>query len=372
VPWTSPMSSTNGGPPWWQQNKWPTSAWKVSDLRATPDDSRQYDAVALGSVDLPAATAPWGGLPRPAMVIAENSGDAGRKVFDLWDEHPDTDAFLFERTTAGNPQPHWWEHVPYQWEDVFGADRIDLMVEENGLLVDFLEDRTGKRFRIDRLANVMDLSNAQAEANRRSRDLLARSRPFPISIHDSINSVMIPQWHRGTQWASDAAERFYREVQDAAARGQATCPEERLRLMWVGRGLWFDMGIYQRFQERYGAVFVWSMYLAIAADGYARYGEDPMPSLAGRFVGLTDQLYLPGWAPGWYVKEAQTHAVDGVVHLVADDVPGPSFVTSALRDAGIPVLEIQASNADPRSEAALGLERDGKVHLRTEGLSLLT
>ena len=51
----------------------------------------------------------------------------------------------------------------------------------------------------------------------------------------------------------------------------------------------------------------------------------------------------------WYVKEALAHGVDGVVHLVADDTPGSGLITTALEDAGIPVLDIRASNADARS-----------------------
>lgn len=143
--------------------------------------------------------------------------------------------------------------------------------------------------------------------------------------------------------------------------------------MWIGRGLWFDMDIYSRFEREFGAVFVWSMYLAIAADGYVRYGEDSMRTLAARFAGMTDQLYAPGWAEGWYVKEALNHGVDGVVHLVADDVPGAHFTTEALEAAGIRVLEVRANNADPRStdpaafSAAIGdflsTARDLAIHL---------
>jgi hypothetical protein len=43
------------------------------------------------------------------------------------------------------------------------------------------------------------------------------------------------------------------------------------------------------------------------------------------------------------------------VHLVADDVPGARFITLALEESGIPVLEIRASNADPRALAAADL-----------------
>jgi hypothetical protein len=160
---------------------------------------------------------------------------------------------------------------------------------------------------------------------------------------------MLPQWHRGSEWGRDAARDLRDEVAALVSEGSAVVRSERTRLMWVGRGLWGDTSLYQRFEEEHGAVFVWSMYLAIAADGYIRYGSDPITTLAARFVGITDLLYAPPLAPQWYVKEARLHGVDGVVHLVADDVPGASFITAALQEAGVPVLEIRASNADPRT-----------------------
>ena len=324
--------------------------------RGFPDYSRQYDAIAFGASQLPPELAPWGGLPAPDFVIAETSGDSARKVFDLWAEGGRTTFFPFERSSAVTAPARWWELVPHRWEEAFGADRLDLMTAENWELVHMLEQRTGRTFELERLAAVMDLVNEQAEWNRRTRDLLAATRPAPIGVHDLINSVMIPQWHRGTEWARDAAQALYQEVSEAVARGGAVCPDEKVRLMWVGRGLWFDMDLYSRFERDLGAVFVWSMYLAIAADGYPRYGEDPMRALAARFTGFTDQLYMPGWAEGWYVKEALSHGVDGVVHLVADDVPGAHFTTEALEAAGIPVLEIRANNADPRSTDAGALD----------------
>lgn len=344
--WASVVSAKRMGP----------SALRNIAEQGYPDDSLQYDAIGLGSMDLPAAAAPWGGLPRPRFVIAECSNDATRKVFDLWAEHPDTEFFPFERSSATTTPDTWWELVGHDWEQVYASDRLDLMTAENWQLVEFLTERTGRKFDIDRLAEVMALVNEQAEWNKRTRDLIAVTRPTPVSINDSIPAVMIPQWHRGSEWARDAARELYHEVAGAVRDGRAVCPGERVRLMWIGRGLWFDLGLYQRFQEKYGAVFVWSMYLAIAADGYARYGGDPMRALAARFTGFTDQLYTPPWSSQWYVKEAQGHGVDAVVHLVADDVPGSAFTTRALEDAGIPVLEITANNADSRGGAAAALE----------------
>jgi hypothetical protein len=328
-----------------------------------PDYSRQYDALAIGAMTLPAADAPWGGLPRPDIVIAENSGDSTRKVFELWTEDPATAFFPYERTAADPAPSNWWELVPHDWETVFGADRIDLMAAENRLLISFLQERTGRKFEIDRLASVMTLINEHAEWNRRTRDLVARSRPAPVRVNDTIPAVMIPQWHRGSEWGRDAARNLFDEVTNLVEGGGSVVPDERIRLMWIGRGLWNDLALYQRFEQEFGAVFVWSMYLAIAADGYVRYGDDPIRALAARFVGITDLLYAPPLGYEWYVKEAIGHGVDGVVHLVADDVPGAHFTTQALLDAGIPVLEVHANNADPRSieESAIGARMESFI-----------
>jgi len=313
-----------------------------------PDFSHQYDAIALGSRRLPPDAAPWGGLPRPSVVVAERRGDATAKIFEAWQDDRGTAYFPLERSALVDTPDRWWELVPDRWEEAFGSDRIDLLESEIRLLVEFLTERTGRRLDVDRLAEVMDLVNEQAEWNRRTRDLLAGARPLPVAVNDSIPAVMIPQWHRGSRWARDAAEALYRETEQLVAAGAALCPQERLRLMWIGRGLWHDLDLYRDVMASHGAVVVWSMYLAVAADGYQRRGPDPLRALAARFVGITDQLYVPPWSSQWYVKEARTHGVDAVVHLVADDVPGSWFVTQALRDEGFPVLEVVADNADQR------------------------
>ena len=243
--------------------------------------------------------------------------------------------------------PTWHDTIAHDWESTIGSARIDLMVEELRDLVDAISVTTGRQFDEDRFANVMRLANEQAEWNRRTRDLLAATSPAPVSVADVIPAVMLPQWHRGTEYAVDAARALHDEVTARAASGAAA--DERVRLMWVGRGLWFNMAFYQHFEERYGAVFVWSMYLAVAADAYVRYGDDPMRALAARFAAFSDQINVPPWSSAWYLKEARHNRVDGVVHLVGDALRGAPFITRALEEAGIPVCEIAAHNVDQRA-----------------------
>ena len=200
----------------------------------------------------------------------------------------------------------------------------------------------------------MRLANEQAEWNRRTRDLhrgdVARARG---SVADVIPAVMLPQWHRGTQYAVDAARALHDEVAARAAAGAG--PDERVRLMWVGRGLWFNMAFYQHFEERYGAVFVWSMYLAVAADAYLRYGDDPLRTLAARFAAFSDQINMPPWSSAWYLKEARHNRIDGVVHLVGDALRGAPFITRGARGGRHPGVRDRRAQRRP---ARLGRRRD--------------
>ena len=317
--------------------------------RGYPDDVDQYSAIGLGSVIADDDDPPWGGLPPVALFATQRWTDAHARIAAAWAAETEAETFVFEKAVDRRVPERWWERVAHEWEDVVGSERIDLMVAELNELIALLESRLGARFDETRLQGILDLANEQQEWSRRTRDLLAQTSPAPIDIVDSIPAVMIPQWHRGTEWARDAARGFHEEVESAIARGEALCPDERRRLMWIGRGLWFNLGFYQHFQKRYGAVFVWSMYLAIAADGYPRYGGEPLRQLAARFAAFSDFLGMPGWADQWYLEQARTHRVDGVVHLVAHDSRSSWFTTKALEDAGIPVLELDADNADART-----------------------
>jgi len=315
--------------------------------RGYPRDSEQYNAIGLGAAfDPDPSTAPWGGLPKPFLVLSELTGDTSRKVFDIWGEQEGTTFYPLESSTDNAVHPRWWETLSHDWENVIGTERIDLMVAELEGLIELLERETGRSLDYDKLAEIMRLGNEQAEWNRRTRDLIAATHPCPISINDSIPAVMVPQWHRGTQWGRDAAQALFHEVEQKVEQGSSLAETENARLMWIGRGLWFDLDFYRHFEREYGAVFVWSMYLAIAADGYARYGDDPLRALAARFVGFHEHLYVAPMSAEWYVNEAKRHGVHGVVHLVSDDPRGNWATTRALEAAGIPVIEVHADNAD--------------------------
>jgi hypothetical protein len=128
---------------------------------------------------------------------------------------------------------------------------------------------------------------------------------------------------------------------------------ERLCLMWVGAGLWHDTDFYTAFEEEFGAVFVWSMYLAFGPDGYIRYGlDDPLMALASRTVSMNEQLHNPPWANEWIVDQAKKHRIDAALVLTPlgtrPAATGNRFIERALEEAGIPVLPVVADMVDAR------------------------
>ena len=323
-----------------------------------PADVEAYSAQGIAAVfDDDADNAPWGGLPTPDFVHAVASSDPTLKIFEHWGAEAGAQCFVYERTIDPRPDLYsdWWVQLPGTWEQAVESERVDLMVAEMQEVIAAIEAQTGRTFSTERLREVMDLVNEQEDYYRQTRDLVARTVPAPISVVDSMPATMIPQWQRGTPWARDAAKAFYEEVKARADAGLAACPNERVRLMWVGRGLWSEMGFYQKWEESHGAVFVWSMYLALAADGYIRDisgGRDPLRALASRVVCMGDELRMPTWAGPWYVHEATTHAVDAVVALQDAD----PFVVRALRAAGYPVLELTADNFNRDGEDGAAIE----------------
>jgi benzoyl-CoA reductase/2-hydroxyglutaryl-CoA dehydratase subunit BcrC/BadD/HgdB len=194
----------------------------------------------------------------------------------------------------------------------------------------------------------MENVNKQEEYFRQVRDLIARTKPCPVSLPDQFSSTMNPQWHRGTSWGVQQAGQFYEEVKERVKKGDAVCPGEKYRMMWIGAGLWHNTSFYRYFEDKYGAVFVCSMYLSIAADGYARdINNDPIAALASRHLDMGEYLRQPEWL----LKEARLHDVSGAVMIISRscirDI-GRRFIKLAFEEAGIPLLTIYADVVDVR------------------------
>jgi benzoyl-CoA reductase subunit B len=310
--------------------------------------------------------APWGGLPKPALIAARLTCDCIQRVFSTWAEALKTQFFALDNPGATELPPRWWELCRHRWRELFEQHRLDLTVAQFHALIRELERITGRKFDPQALRALMEGVNRQEEYFEEVRDLICNAPKTPVRMNEQITNVMAAQWLRGSDWAIQHAKIFRDEVKSRVDAGIAAYPGEKRRLMWVGAGLWHDTDFYTAFEEKYGAVFVWSMYLAFGPDGYIRYGlDDPLQALASRTVSMNEQLHMPPWANEWIVDQAKRHRIDGALVLTPlgtkPSATGNRFIERALERSGIPVLPVFTDMVDPRNwKAAEMIERVGR------------
>ena len=328
--------------------------FQVLDRHGFPASSCRYCSLGLAcTLDNDPARAPWGGLPRPTVITARLTCDCIQRVFAHWAKALGTRFYAFEAPGFEHKDPRWFEHSRDAWNEVYEQKRIDLHVEEMKGLIRYLELETGRTFDDGKLGLLMERINTQEELLHEAALLIGSARPCPVGIADQMPNAMIPQWHRGSDWAVAHARRFRDEVKERVAQAIGVSGNERLRLMWIGAGLWHDPGFYNALEAQLGAVFVWSMYLPFAGPQYIRrdYG-DPLRTLASRVCALNEVLHLPPWMNEWMASEARRAGIDAAVMLVPREsrlsVSGTKITKHTLEAAGVPTLELPADMVDGR------------------------
>ncbi|EAQ12790.1 2-hydroxyglutaryl-CoA dehydratase D-component [Maritimibacter alkaliphilus HTCC2654] len=318
------------------------------------DSLAKYSAMGvISALDGDPDKQPWGGLPDPAILCARQSSDDQQRLFQMYADKAGTRLALLHSPAAAENLNDWWVRARDDWEALYGTARLDLMQAQITDLIADVEEITGRRFDHEGFGAYMEQIEKQELIFEEASRMIAAAERMPVRIGEQIPNVMIPQWHRGSDWAVGHAERFRDAVGERIAAGRAVVDDERVRMMWIGAGLWFDTKFYTAFEEEFGAVFAWSMYLPFAADGYVRRSKgDYLRALAARVVTMNEQLHQAPWANAWLVKQARDYRIDLAVVLVpeADRPSGyaTNFITEDLREAGVEVVEIHADMVDAR------------------------
>lgn len=318
------------------------------------DRLAKYSAMGvISALDGVPERQPWGGLPDPAILCARHSSDDQARIFQLYADRSGAELMLLHAPAPPENLPGWWHRARDDWESFCGTARLDLMQAQIEELIGRVETMTGRTFDRETFDAYMERIERQELIFEEVSQMIAAAERVPVRIGEQIPNVMIPQWHRGSDWALSHAARFRDAVADRIAGDGAVCAHERVRMMWIGAGLWFDTKFYTAFEAEYGAVFAWSMYLPFAADGYVRRSRgDPLRALAARVVTMNEQLHQPPWANEWLVKQARDYRIDLAVILVPEaDRPsgyGTRFIAEDLRAAGVEVVMIHADMVDLR------------------------
>ncbi|MBV9811553.1 MAG: 2-hydroxyacyl-CoA dehydratase [Acetobacteraceae bacterium] len=297
--------------------------------------------------------APYGGLPKPMLLLDRLRGDYVQRIAEQWARAFGVPSFALDCSAATELGADWARRGQTDWEALYQAHRLDFQVEQLRGLIRVAETLSHRTFDDIEFTRQMHRVNEAGELVAETRDIIARTVPAPVPLTEQLTNVMAATWHRGSQWTVDHLRSYRDEVQARAESGIGACSTERIRLLWVNNGLWFNTGFYRKFEERYGAVFVWSMYTNFLSDGYRKYFDrDPLRALAARHVSMNEQLHLPPWMAEWIITQARDFGAHGAVMLVpvGDRMSayGTRFARLALERAGIPVLELQASMVDER------------------------
>src|SRR5580658_10424944 len=130
--------------------------FEVLERHGYPGNTCRYCSLGLAcTLANDPASAPWGGLPRPVALVARLTCDCIQHVFGQWATALGTDFFPLEAPAWTHKDAAWFEKSNDQWEEVFQADRIELLVEEMQVLIALLEKKTNRRFSEAKLTALM-------------------------------------------------------------------------------------------------------------------------------------------------------------------------------------------------------------------------
>jgi hypothetical protein len=281
------------------------------------------------------ANAPWGGLPKPAMILASTRSEVDLRVCELWAREFGCESypldFGFTSPFKQIPPGNWFELIRDDWPQLIDSDRLELRIDENKALIAHLEQLLGESFSFRRLSESMDLVNEQMDFYWAARDLMARAERTPVTLRDQLAMYQMI-WHRGTKTAVEFARRYYEEVAERVDGSLAAYENESIRLLYWDTAA--EPAFHPFLQETYGAVFV-ACPFTVSAACYARtvYDDDPLRAMSAR------HLFLLERTPEWGVREAIDQHCDAVIGIESPN-DHPSALAKAIEDHNIPYLGV--------------------------------
>jgi hypothetical protein len=292
------------------------------------------------------ANAPWGGLPKPAIIVGSTRYESEIRITELWARECGCPIYPldFNLSIALQRVPtRWWELVRDDWEKLVEPNRLIERMEQEKGFVRYLEQLTGRTFSLAKLMRSMELINEQMDYWRATQAIIAKTKPCPVTMRDQM-SMYQAMWHRGTPTGVALTREYYEEVKGRAAKGIAGYKNERKRIYYnIQVPAWADFA-----EEKYGAVTVACSYTNIP-DLYARnvHDNDPLKALAAR------HLFLFAQGPARILDIAKAHQCDAIISVEPHVTKYPSAEKQQSEAAGIPYLALTRDADDGEIRAKI-------------------
>jgi benzoyl-CoA reductase/2-hydroxyglutaryl-CoA dehydratase subunit BcrC/BadD/HgdB len=258
--------------------------------------------------------------------------------------------------------PKWWEALQRHYncplvliDAAYTVDGDTLPDHHKAYLAAELEraahrlaECTGKKFDIDRLREVVVLSDKASELWDDIDDMRA-AVPSPVTQIDVFTCLFALVTLRGTREAVEFYQQLRAEVKERVDNGVGAVPNERFRLIWDLFPVYHNMRLLNYFAE-FGAAFVADLY------GNAFSGRldssDPFNSLAERYLSFFMRSASLGKSE-LYKKRIEKYQVDGIVFHAnrccrCFSAEQPETGQILRDDLGLPSMTFEADMVDPR------------------------
>ncbi|BBO21202.1 MAG: hypothetical protein AMXMBFR31_22930 [Candidatus Desulfobacillus denitrificans] len=296
---------------------------------------------------------PAGLIPKADLAVSSNMCGTFIKWAEIWERWLKTPVFVLDlpgQRAAG------WQARPGDAQHAADTRWIEAQFKD---LIEKCEKITGKRFDMDRLAEVEERVNKQVD---HWNNVMALNQNVPAPYNamlDGLTYIGIMNVHRGTEEGVEFMRRLEAHTRAKVARGEGRVAEERFRLLFSGTPCYVSMRRLVELFETWGGVFAYSDYLTFAAGGMdaadMRYDTSrPLESLAevtamAAHRGLSNQFF----AHERLAQQIKDYAVDGIVF---HGIKSCRFVSSGMADTreflnkrlDIPTLYIESDLIDPR------------------------
>jgi len=276
------------------------------------------------------------GPPRPdVLTYSTNYGHDLIRWFEYYGRH-------FKKEVAGL-------HPPASLDEV-GPIEVASASRQIFRLIDTLEQTTGRKLDIDRLSEVVKLTNTCTRLWREILDL-CRTTPTPLTFFDTLIHLAPSIVMRGTPEAVEYYTLLKAEIEERVASNVAAVPGERFRFYWEGPPIWpalrqlADMFLNQRI------AVVASTYSDISAlDGIDP--KNPIDSMARVYTGIFHNR-SDRFKEDHLVRCIDDYGIDSVIYHEGRTAPYQSNVRYGLevrmrRRTGVHALVLEADTHDQR------------------------
>ena len=277
-----------------------------------------------------------GALPRPDVMlwsnlICDNTAKSGELIMEL------------------NDCPGFFLDHPFQESD----DEKKYLVGELGDMIDFLEEKSGRKMDWDRLAEIVARMDRQMELFREINEL-RKAVPSPFRIRGFLQLLTADYLCPGQPEAIEYLETLRQELADMVREGKGAASPERFRLMTLFIPPMYLMGFLEKISQEYGAVSVVEPLFTRWAEGRLDPAR-PLESVAKKASLIPEKYSMYGPLGERALKDlvdcAEQYKVDGAVYWAfmgcRHTCATVKLFKDILNEIDVPVLTIDCDIVDP-------------------------